>query len=76
MSAKVSVTCDGRVAAPVRGVLEEEEPVEELVEDPYGGFIWVQRDSGLGTMLRAMHQHPRSIPLCISHQNNKHAFHR
>ncbi|KAK2580769.1 hypothetical protein KPH14_011506 [Odynerus spinipes] len=32
MPTKVSVTRDGRVAAPVHGVLEE-----EPVEDPYGG---------------------------------------
>lgn len=37
MSTKVSVTCDGRVAAPVRGVLEEEEPLGGTLGGPIRG---------------------------------------
>ena len=58
MSKYITVTRDGRVAAPVyRGLVEAYGARTDLHLDP--------RDSGLGTLLRAMHQHPRSIPLYL-----------
>lgn len=61
MSKYITVTRDGRVAAPVYRGLESRGgprgPGTDLHFDP--------RDPGLGTLLRAMHQHPRSIPLYL-----------
>lgn len=60
MSKYITVTRDGRVAAPVYGGLDEQGPRS----GPARG-LWT-----CGTPLRVMHQHPGSIPLYLIKTTN------